>query len=77
MEKRYLGDAVYVDHDGFYFVLTAEDGTMATNTIYLEPQVFSALLDYVKDLKALHQAALGTNQESEEEEVEAEEEVEE
>jgi len=41
--KVYLGDAVYVSHDGYHIVLTTEDGIRTTNTIYLEPPMWAAL----------------------------------
>ena len=41
--KVYLGDAVYVTHDGYHIVLTTEDGIRTTNTVYLEPPVWAAL----------------------------------
>ena len=45
--KRYLGDAVYAaDHGNGMIVLTTEDGYQATNTIYLEPEVFAELLRF-------------------------------
>jgi hypothetical protein len=47
MEKTYLGDSVYAENDGFGIILTTENGFGATNTIYLEPQVYQALLDYM------------------------------
>ena len=46
--KSYLGDAVYVEHDGFGLVLTTEDGYNVTNRIVLEPEVWAALESYVK-----------------------------
>jgi hypothetical protein len=50
--KRYLGDAVYVEFDGFMLKLTTEDGIVnPTNTIYLEPSVYRELVRYVDDLK--------------------------
>ena len=49
--KDYLGDAVYADFDGFGIVLTTEDGISATNTIYIEPEVFAALLRYEARLR--------------------------
>jgi len=49
--KRYIGDGVYIDHDGFAFVLTTENGIRATNRIVLEPQVYEELVRYVADLK--------------------------
>lgn len=48
--KAYLGDGVYVDHDGYALTLTTEDGIRATNTIYLEPEVWTALRRYVEGL---------------------------
>ena len=50
MEKIYLGDSVYVQFDGFAFVLTTENGYGASNTIVLEPQVYNALVGYVKEI---------------------------
>jgi len=50
MSKQYLGDGVYVDFDGFALVLTTENGIETTNTIVLEPEVYSALLAYVATL---------------------------
>lgn len=44
--KRYVGDGVYADFDGFSIVLTTEDGIRATNRIVLEPEVWTALKDY-------------------------------
>ena len=48
--KRYLGDGVYVDFDGFQIVLTTEDGLRATNTIYLEPEVVNALFRFAQQV---------------------------
>ena len=49
--KAYLGDGVYVNFDGFALVLTTEDGLTVTNCIFLEPDVYRALLGYVDRLK--------------------------
>lgn len=49
--KSYLGDGVYVAVDGAGLVLTTEDGIRITNTIYLESEVYRALLRYVDELK--------------------------
>jgi len=49
--KAYLGDAVYVDFDGFALWLTTEDGLRETNRICLEPEVYRALTEYVARLK--------------------------
>ena len=49
--KRYLGDAVYVEFDGYHIVLTTNNGICTTNTIALEQEVFNALVQYEKRLK--------------------------
>lgn len=46
--KEYIGDGVYVTHDGYSFILTTEDGIRATNTIFLEPEHLDMLMDYAK-----------------------------
>jgi hypothetical protein len=49
MTKAYLGDSVYVDrNERFQLVLTTENGIGITNTIYLEPEVYQALVNYVE-----------------------------
>lgn len=49
--KRYLGDAVYAEYDGYSVVLTTENGISTTNTIYLEPELLSNLFEYWGDIK--------------------------
>lgn len=44
--KVYLGDGAYARFDGYGVTLTAENGIEATDSVYLEPEVFAALLDY-------------------------------
>lgn len=48
--KVYLGDGVYVYHDGYSLVLTTENGIRVTNTIVLEPEVYELLRQYVEHL---------------------------
>lgn len=52
MEKKYLGDAVYAETDGFGIGLTTEDGISTTNRIYLEPQVYHALVAYAQSIQS-------------------------
>lgn len=52
MSKTYLGDGVYADIDHGAIKLTAENGVEATATIYLETEVFQALVAYVEKMKA-------------------------
>jgi len=49
--KKYLGDGLYADFDGHHIVLSAENGFSATDTVYLDPNVYDALTKYVADLK--------------------------
>lgn len=48
--KHYLGDGVFVVFDGYGLILTTENGIDVTNTIYLEPNVYGSLLEYVDNL---------------------------
>jgi len=52
MNKEYIGDSVYVDFDGNGLTLTTENGLGPSNTIYIEPEVWTALEKYVESLKA-------------------------
>jgi formylmethanofuran dehydrogenase subunit D len=45
--KDYMGDGVYVEVQHGSLVITTEDGTGAQNTIYVEDQVWAALVRYV------------------------------
>lgn len=49
-DKEYLGDGVYVEHDGYQLWLTTE-GSDGANRIALEPGVYSALVAYVERLR--------------------------
>lgn len=46
-DKQYLGDGVYVGHDGYQIWLTVENGIEVTDAIALEPLVLDRLLAYV------------------------------
>lgn len=50
MSKEYLGDSVYVQHDGYMLTLTTDNGYGPSNTIHLEPEVYEALRQYVARL---------------------------
>ena len=45
--KSYLGDGVYVEWSMESLVLTTENGIEVTNRIYLEPEVYQALVQFV------------------------------
>lgn len=48
-DKQYLGDGVFVYYDSISrLVLQTENGYEITNQITLEPEVTTALLDYIK-----------------------------
>lgn len=44
--KQYLGDAVYVEFDGYQIKLTVSDGVYDTDTIYLDLGVMKSLIEY-------------------------------
>lgn len=46
----YLGDAVYVSHDGYHFWLSTCDGISITNRIALDEQVLKAFFDYTIEM---------------------------
>jgi len=48
MNKKYLGDSVYVETDSNGdTVLTTENGLGPTNTVILEPEVMMKLIDWI------------------------------
>jgi hypothetical protein len=47
VSKVYLGDSVYADVEDGMIKLTTENGLGPTNTIYLDAEVYLALVDYV------------------------------
>lgn len=52
MNKRYLGDAVYADYDGYHIILFVEGGTF-DNHIFLDPSVMKNLKEYEEDMLKL------------------------
>lgn len=49
-EKRYLGDGVYAEYNGFHIVLIIEDEEGFRREICLEDSIFYALLDFAKKI---------------------------
>ncbi len=50
--KVYLGDGVYADYEYGQIILTTDaGGERPTNRIVLEPEVYFALVEYVKKLE--------------------------
>lgn len=54
-KKTYLGDSVYVHHDGYQFILETHNGLPndPSNTICLENEVIEAFLRYRDDFERL------------------------
>ena len=52
IEKRYLGDSVYADFDGYHIILTTENGLPGdpSNRIALESDTLAALNKYKEDI---------------------------
>lgn len=49
--KVYLGDGVYVQVENGMLKLTTENGIEVTNTVFLEPEVWAALMHYVRTIR--------------------------
>jgi hypothetical protein len=47
----YLGDGVYIGHDGYAFWLVTYDGMRSTNSICLEPEVVNNLLEVINKFR--------------------------
>lgn len=45
-QETYLGDGLYVSHDGFQICLRAD-----ANRVFLEPEVWARLLEWVKRME--------------------------
>lgn len=56
MTKTYLGDGVYADIVQGMIVLTTENGVDVSNTIFLEPEVYAALQEWVQRITAKPEA---------------------
>lgn len=52
MEKRHIGDGVYVRHDGYHFVLETSAGV-----VFLDPWVLQGFLNYVKNFNEAKEIA--------------------
>jgi len=65
MNKDYLGDSVYVEvtPEGM-LCLTTDNGMGASNEIFLEPEVYQALVNYVARIKAQCQQEVTSASES-------------
>lgn len=50
--KQYLGDSVYVEIERGMIKLTTDNGLGPNNTIYLELEVYEALVSWVKRIAA-------------------------
>jgi hypothetical protein len=46
-DKKYLGDGAYCEDNGYHMVLTTENGVSVTNTVFIEPEVWLALVRFV------------------------------
>ena len=46
----YLGDSVYIEYDGFNFVLTTKNGSGPSNIIVMEPQTIDGFNQYCQEV---------------------------
>jgi hypothetical protein len=54
-EKRYLGDGVYAEFDGYAIILTVEDGETILSQIVVDPHVYTRLEQFVGQLRKARQ----------------------
>lgn len=47
-DAHYLGDGLYVTHDGWQVELFAHNGIGKTNQVFLEPSVLKAFVEWLK-----------------------------
>lgn len=47
-DRRYLGDGIYIAHDGYALYMTTETGVGITNKIIIEPAQHKAYMRYVR-----------------------------
>jgi hypothetical protein len=51
MVKSYLGDGVYAESQSGGILLTSENGVSVLDSIFLEPEVLDALINFSKEGK--------------------------
>jgi len=47
MNKEYLGDGVYIEFDGYGYILTSENGASVLDEIYLDLGIIRNLNEYI------------------------------
>lgn len=52
-EKEYLGDGLYVNHDGLMYTLSTDRGRRDADFVCLEPHVLNAFLAYVERVEGV------------------------
>lgn len=55
MQRRYLGDGVYIEFDGSGFWLITSDGISDTNRIYIDLETYQALKAFVREALGVQQ----------------------
>jgi|FreactTroBogLake_1042271.scaffolds.fasta_scaffold47688_1 hypothetical protein len=51
--RKYLGDGLYADFDGYHIILAANNGFIDTNVVYLESEVLEMFYLYVKNIEII------------------------
>lgn len=52
MDKRHIGNGLYIEYDGTGLILTTEYGENVTSRIYLVPGMLDAMTQYNRDVAA-------------------------
>ena len=50
LPEMYIGDGIYVSYDGYQLRLRTPGFSRQDNELFLEPQVWKILVDYVQSL---------------------------
>jgi hypothetical protein len=52
VSPRYIGDGVYIWHDGYHFVLLTGSHSNPDNVVYLDPHVAVEVKKYIDEVNA-------------------------
>jgi hypothetical protein len=49
IDHKYIGDGLYIYHDGYHIIIYTFDGYGREHTLYLEPQVLQDIVIYATE----------------------------
>jgi hypothetical protein len=51
IQKTYLGDGLYAEFDGYMLTLKANSADHPSDTVFIEPAVWNALVKFIKQME--------------------------